>query len=109
MISYLKFKELFDKLDSNCEPEIGVYFKNKKCNYMIIKYNDFISFQSCGKKEEKSGEIKFNSLDELYNNETIDNIALKNEWNNIEDILINSTFSVVDDKEDISDIYGIAI
>lgn len=109
MISYLKFKELFDKLDSNCEPEIEVYFKNKESNYMIIKYNNYITFQRCGKKEEQSGEIKFNSLDELYNNETIDNIILKNEWNNIEDILIDCTYSVVEDKKDISELYGIEV
>lgn len=109
MISYPKFKEIFDNIDSNREPEIEFYFKNRKNNYMIIKYNDYVTFQRCGIKEEQSGEIKFKSLDELCNSQTIDNIILINEWNNIEDILFDCTFSVVDDKEEFFNLYGVEL
>lgn len=109
MISYLKFKEIFDSIDSKSETEIEFIFKDKKNYYMIIKYNDYITFQRCGTDEEQSGEIKFTSLDELYNTQTIDGIVLKNEWNNIEDILFHCTFSVVDDKEVIYDLFGVEI
>lgn len=109
MISYPKFKEIFDNIDSNREPEIEFYFKNRKNTYMIIKYNDYVTFQRCGIKAEQSGEIKFKSLDELCNSQTIDNIILINEWNNIEDILFDCTFSVVDDKEEIFNLYGVEL
>ncbi len=109
MISYLKFKEIFDNIDANREPEIEFYFKNRKSTYMIIKYNDYVTFQRCGTKEEQSGEIKYKSLDELCNNQTIDDIILINEWDSIEDILFDCTFSVVDDKEDIFNLYGVEI
>lgn len=109
MISYQKFKEIYDNIDSNREPEIEFYFKNRKNTYMIIKYNDYVTFQKCGMKEEQIGEIEFESLDELCSSQTIDNIILINEWNNIEDILFDCTFSVVDDKEDIFNLYGVEI
>ena len=109
MISYKKFKEIFDNLDANREPEIEIYFKNKENNYMIIKYKEYVTFQRCGKKEEQSGEIKFKSLDELASSKTIDDIILINEWVNIEDILFDTTFSVVLNKEDIYRYYGIKI
>lgn len=109
MISYLKFKEIFDNINPNRESEIEIYFKNKKNTYMIIKYKDYITFQRCGIKEEQSGEIKFTSLDELYNSQTIDSIILKDEWINIEDILLDCTYSIVKDKEYILDLYGVKI
>lgn len=109
MISYQKFKEIYDNIDANREPEIELYFKNRKNTYMIIKYSDYVTFQRCGVKEDQSGEIKFESLDELCNSQTIDNIVLINEWNNIEDILFDCTFSVVDNKEDIFNLYGVEI
>lgn len=109
MIKYLQFKEIFNKLDINREPEIEIYFKNRKYTYMIIKYNGFITFQRCGTKEEQSGEIKFSTLDELYNSTTIDDINLKREWENIEDILFDCTFSIIDDKEYILKLYGVQL
>lgn len=105
MISYPKFKEIFDNIDTSVEPEIELYFKNKKNTYMIIKYNGYITFQRCGIDKEQSGEIKFKSLDELYNTKTLDNIILKNDWNEIEDILFDRTFSIVTDEEEIITLY----
>lgn len=105
MISYPKFKEIFDNIDASVEPEIELCFKNKKNTYMIIKYNGYITFQRCGTDNEQSGEIKFESLDELYNTKTLDDIILKNDWNEIEDILFDRTFSIVTDYKDIAKLY----
>ena len=89
MISYAKFKEIYANLNSKWETESRICFKNKKNDYMIIKYDNYLTFQRCGNIQEQSGEIKFNTLDELYNSKTIDNIILKEEWHNIEDITPN--------------------
>ena len=109
MISYLKFKELFDNLNASNEPEIEFSFKNKKNKYMIIKYVSYITFQRCGTLEEQSGEFKFSFLEELLSTKTIDDIVFIDEWDNIEDIIINCTLSVVDDKKDIFDAYGVEL
>lgn len=105
MISYLKFQELFDACKG--EPEIEIIFQNRKQTYMIIKYEDYITFQRCGSKEEQSGEIRFGSLDELYHTKTIDDIILKEEWENIEDIIFDTMFSVVEDKEELFNFLGL--
>lgn len=107
MISYSKFKEIFDKFNNHIEIEF--FFNNRKNTYMIIKYNDYVTFQRCGIKEEQSGEIKFTSLDELCNSQTIDGIVLKEEWDNIKDILFDCTFSIIEDRDIIPDIYGIEL
>ena len=109
MISYAKFKEIFDALDAGREPEIELYFQSRDHTYMIIKYSDFITFQRCGTIEEQSGEIRFISLDELYNARTIDGIVLKNEWGDLYDILFDCTFSVINDPDEIHTQYGVCI
>lgn len=107
MIDYRKFKEIFEAIDSYNEPEIELYFKDKNNHYMIIKYSDYITFQRCGVKEKLSKEIKFKSLDELYNAKTIDDICLKSEWENIEDIIFDGLFSIIDDQETIINFYRV--
>ncbi len=111
MITYIEFKEMFDSISvERFEPEITIYFKNRIEDYMIIKYSDYITFQRCGLEEERSGEIRYESLDELYHIETIDGIVLKNEWMNIEDILFDDTFSVAwDDMAEFYYQYGIQV
>ena len=103
MINYNKFKELFEKLDSNRKPEIEIIFKNRKDNYVLIKFNNKVTFGN----SEKA--IDYKDLDEMYNSKTVDEIILKNEWNNIEDILIDMTFSIKEDKGKIKEVYGIEI
>ncbi len=103
MINYNKFKELFEKLDSNRKPEIEIIFKNRKDNYVLIKFNNKVTFGN----SEKA--IDYTNLDELYNSKTLDGITLKEEWNNIEDILIDMTFSIKEDKSKIKEVYGIEI
>lgn len=70
------------------EPEVTIKFKNVNSQYMIIKYKDYYTFQRCGINDD-SGEICFKSFYLLINTNTIDNINLKRDWNNIEEILID--------------------
>uniref|UniRef100_UPI0040573C95 hypothetical protein n=1 Tax=Agathobacter sp. TaxID=2021311 RepID=UPI0040573C95 len=80
MYSFEEVKEKFDKLiAADCEPELEVRINEKY--YMIIGYEGFVTFQGNG-----SGEIRFDSLDELYNTETIDGICLAKDWGKIEEM-----------------------
>lgn len=103
MITYKKFKELFEVLDLNRGPEIEITFKNRKDSYALIKFNEKITFGNSDKV------LDYKDIDELYNSKTVDNIILKEEWDDIEDILIDMTFSINEDKEKIKEIYGVEI
>ncbi len=106
MIFFLNFKEIFDAISPDMEPEITLCFFNRRNEYMIIKYNDRVTFQRCGSRSEQSGEISFGSLEELYHARTIDDICLKNEWNSISDIIFDSMFDV-NDSDALMRFYGI--
>jgi len=108
MITYEKFKELFDLLDSNRSPEIEIYFENTDDVYMIVKHNDYVDFGKCGLYVSSDENRNFANLDELYNSE-VDGICLKRDWNRISDILIDLAFSVVDDKEELEKMYGVKL
>lgn len=83
MYSFEEVKEKFEKLiATDCEPELEVRISDTY--YMIIGYKGFVTFQRCG--QNGSGEIKYNSLDELYNTETIDGIFLVKDWSKIEEM-----------------------
>lgn len=97
MISYEKFKKKYDAYVPGAKAEFEIYFKNKETSYMIIKYDDCCTFQRCGNNQ--SGEIRFESLDELVNTKTIDDIVLIEEWDNIEDILWNACASIIDEDD----------
>lgn len=103
MITYEKFKELIDALDASRGPEIEIIFKNKKDSYVLIKFNNKITFGNSQKS------FDYLDIDEVYNSKTVDNIILKEEWHNIEDILIDMTFSVNEDKAKIKEIYGVEL
>jgi hypothetical protein len=105
MISYTQFKELLNKIEPNTELEI--LFKNISNKYMIIKYENNYTFQRCGSLEEQSGEMPFDSLEAILTTKTIDDINIKDNWNNIKDIVINYTYSIVDDKDELLDQYNI--
>ncbi len=96
--TYEHFKAIFNKI--NGEPEYELYFKNRPATYMIIRYDDRVTFQRCG-FEDGSGEIPFNNLDELYNSKTVDGVCLKDEWCDIEEILLNSTYDLYHDMDEI--------
>ncbi len=102
MITYIKFKEIINKVFDGCE--IGIYFNNDIADYLIIKFNDYLTI---GKFNCAKNEIyKFNNIDELYSAQ-IDNMCLQKHWNKITDILIDLTFSVNDDQEKIKKLYDI--
>jgi len=100
MIEYKEFKKIYDTLSG--EPEFEIKFKNNENKYMIIKYKNYVSFQRCGIKNG-SGEYKCLDLDHLYNSELIDKIVLKENWNLIEDIVIDEIYSIVNNKEEINE------
>ena len=106
MINFERFKKIYDSIPG--EHEFEVCFNNTKDTYMIIKYSTDVSFQKCCDKEHR-GEIICCSLDELYNSILHDNICLKKDWNNINDIIIDATWSIVDDKNEIKRIFNITL
>lgn len=108
MITYEKFKELFDLLDGNRTPEIEIYFENTNDVYMIVKHNDYVDFGKCGISVSSDENRKFSNLDELYISE-VDGVCLKRDWNKLSDILIDLAFSVVDDKEELEKMYGVSL
>ena len=100
MITYREFKEIMDKTSDGCE--IGIYFNNDFDDYLVVKFKDYITI---GKFNCAKNEIyKFSNIDELYN-ATIENMCLKRDWNKIADILIDLTFSIIEDKDEIKKIY----
>lgn len=104
MIDFESFKKIYESIPG--EPEFELCFKNTNDTYMIIKYPDDISFQKCCDKEHRK-EIICSSLDELYNSILYDDICLKRDWNNINDIIIDAAWSVIDDIEEIERIFNI--
>lgn len=106
MITYEKFRELFNMLENNRACEIEIYFTNKSNYYMLIKYQDYLTFGVCGESKNFS-LYKFATLDELYNSEDIKEINLRENWQYLDDIIIDSSFSVIEDKEYLSKVYGV--
>lgn len=68
------------------ESELRLYFHDHPNEYMIIIYDDHCSFQRCGAPEEASGEYNFESLDEMYKAQQIDNIVLERDWEKVRDL-----------------------
>ena len=91
MISFEDFSKLFDSIPG--EPEFEILFRGVKAKYMIIKYDDHVSFQRCG-VNDGSGEYDYPSLQELYQAVTVDGICLKDSWDTIENIIADSSFDL---------------
>lgn len=97
MITYPAFKKIFDAHPG--DPECEIYFKGTKTTYMIIKYDDYVTFQRCG-VEDGSGEFVYRDLDTLYHSVLLDGICLEKNWdNNIETIVIDSAFDLAFEDE----------
>ena len=96
MITYKDFKRIFDAYDG--EPECEIYFNGTTTTYMIVKYDDNVTFQRCG-VENGSGEFEYPDLDTLYHSVVIDGICLEKDWNNIETIVIDSSFDLAFPEE----------
>ena len=106
-LSFDDFKKIYDQIEG--EPEFEITFNDKNAEYMIIKYANYATFQRCGYSDEGSGEIKYISLDDIYNSELIDGISLKRDWGKITDIVIDGTFIVSRDLDEILDKFHIKL
>ena len=106
MITYGEFKRLFDAIPG--EPEFELYFDHTESTYMIIKYDNRVTFQRCGYMT-RSGEVEYNSLTDLYAANLIDGISLQEDWDHITDIVIDATFSVLSDIEDLLSSYNLEV
>lgn len=71
---------------------------------MIIEYNDGVGFSKCG---DNAVEKKFKTLDELLNNAIIDGVPIIDNWETIDEIIVNSTFNVSNEIEFIESQYHI--
>lgn len=106
MITYQVFKKIFDAY--NGEPECEIYFNETETTYMIIKYDNCVTFQRCG-VEDGSGEFEYRDLDTLYHSVLIDGICLEKDWNNIETIVIDSAFDLAFEIEKLKEWYELDI
>lgn len=91
MITFEQLKELAENnVLQGGEPEIRLNFSDKKNDYMIIAFERKCSFQRCAtqgfKEFDGSGEYFYETLDELYEAETVDGILLKRDWDKVTDI-----------------------
>lgn len=101
MISFETFLKCFDLL--NC-CEIELIFDNTNETYMIVKYEDYVTFARCG---EESEEISFKSFGELASTKIIDDLLLKEDWKHVDDFIIDGCFSYLEDKKEIEDHYAL--
>ena len=91
MISYDEFAKMYETIPG--EPEFEICFFDHANTYMIIKYDDHVSFQRCG-VSDGSGEFDYSSLSELYQTTTVDGICLKDEWDYIQTIIADSMYDL---------------
>jgi len=84
--SFEEVKDRIAKLISlGSIPEVSLFMYDNE--YMIIVFRDStVSFQRCGNYDEGSGELYYDTLDELYNSVTVDGILLKRNWDDITEI-----------------------
>ena len=106
MITYKEFKKIFEAVPG--EPEFEFYFYHNDVTYMIIKYDLEVTFQRCGYMTG-SGEADYNSLADLYAADLMDGICLQEDWKHITDIVIDATFSVLSDIEDLLSSYNLEV
>lgn len=102
IISYEKFLEIFN-LPLYAEYEF--YFSDTDETYMLIKYEDKISFQRCGYGNHGSGEFYYQNFEELYISNTVDDICLKDIWEKIKVIIVDTIFEIPEDIDDIIAMY----
>ena len=97
--------------------EYEIYFKGTDRTYSLVKYKDSVSICRCGYSEEmiKMGfssnyrgteEQHFHSLDELSVTTVVDGICIHNDWNKIETIVVNNSFRIPDELEELKEVYN---
>ncbi len=104
MITSKNFKKIFEAVSG--EPEFEFYFLHNDATYMIIKYDREVTFQRCG-CSSGSGEISYRSLDELFQASLLDGIHLEEDWKDVELIVVNSTYRIPDDLDELLSDYSI--
>ena len=98
MADKITYEEFLKVLD--CAPfhsEIEFFFKGIEKSYMLIKYEENLSFCRCG---YDAHEEYYDNFEELSSARLIDNICLKDCWDIIEVIDVNFTYvlpSMLDD------------
>ncbi len=115
-ISYQEFVKVFNILPLHSEIEF--IFSNTQKTYMLIKYEDSVSFQRCGNSIETireynldadsvcSGEVFYRKLKDLYIEKSVDGICLQSDWDRIEIICVNNSFDLPEELEEVFDVYG---
>jgi len=84
MYTFDEVKRRLKKLvDIGNEPELSLFMYGKE--YMIIGYEGRYDFQRCDTLDSRSDVHVYNTLDELYNSITVDNILLSRDWGDITD------------------------
>ena len=107
IITYEKFLEIFNFIKG--EPEFEFYFTNTKDTYYIVKYKDEVWAERCcycDESELLTQPMIYSSFEELYITKSVDGICLKDEWENIADIVVNDTFCLVD-PDDVDDLFAV--
>jgi len=84
----IRFHEIKEKMQETItngfEPELTIRMNDKE--YMIIGYKNRFSFQRCSsQKSMGGGEVFCSTIDELYTTESVDNILLKRDWDDIKE------------------------
>ena len=105
MITYEQFKELYDAIGGS--PEFPIFF-DEECEdeYMLIKCDDGPTFQKCF--GDRYGELKFESLDDLYRSTMPDGICLEKDWGRIVRVMMGNAFFLEqpDELEDCWKLYA---
>lgn len=91
MLSYNSFKDFFKKIDNGKEFVLDFYNGD---TYLLIKHDDYISYGI------------YSPNFEITTCKDLDELPLKDKWNDIKDITIDFAYSLNNDKEDILKIYG---
>lgn len=94
MLNYNNFKTFFEKIGN--DKELALDFYNGD-TYLLVKHNNYISY----------GIYSPNS--EITTCKDLDELPLKDQWNNIKDITLDFAFSLVNDKEEILKIYDLIL
>ena len=91
MITFNEFKEIFDSLDATNEPEIALEFENE--SYILVKHIDKLTFG----KNNTNKVYEFKDINHLWSSD-VNGFKLRDNWDRIEDILLDLTFSVKERK-----------
>lgn len=97
MITYQQFKDFINSISGGTEPEIEFYFKNIDKTYMLILYKDVITFQECGISKEIIS-VEYKNFDDFANSNKVCGFKLNENWDKVEDIILNGSFSLIYDK-----------